>query len=714
MRQKPFVKNLMLKEAKTFKSMTNSNISKIICFLLFFIWCNTSSGIAQAKQEYPTSLGNFGLPGLIDLPSGRKMQDGNLVITQQLHSSLARTTLSFQAFPNIGFNFAYSGHGINGLEANGRINHDRSFDVHLTLWEETKYRPAFSMGLRDFLGTGWYSSEYLVGSKKFNRLEVTAGIGFGRLAGQNTHKNPFIAISEKFRQRGINSFGEGGSIGSLNWFQGDFSTFFGLHYSFNNKLSVSLERTPDLMTREASYIDVKDDWNYSLNYRFNKHLLAAAQYLHGSELAIKAILAPNPKSPPYGAGQELAPVPMRLRNQVLNKQTTTNLKIIEKVLKADNFEIIYFDEQNEHIRIGLVNRKFRSTAQATGRITSTLQRFSKDQIKTADIFFYKDRLHVATYRINLNEVTSKQFGLTDLEAGIKAIDLIINENIPHETKFSWGLGPYFEHRLFNPDLPLSVETGLDLGFGYQLNQKIKIAGSLRKSVLTNLTDNKRLDSGSVLPRVHSDWVHYDLNGQKGHIYDLSLEYMNKLAPALYGRIRMGLLEPFFAGIGGEILFKPINSALAVGFDIHAVKQRDFDMKLSLRDYATNTGHLSLYYPINEKFDLEMNLGRYLAGDWGVTTKISRVFGNGWEVGGYATFTDVPFEKFGEGSFDKAIYVNIPIDWIIGKPNQSKRTLAIRPITRDGGAQLSSSRSIYKYIRNYQSIQFKRERGRLWK
>ena len=54
------------------------------------------------------------------------------------------------------------------------------------------------------------------------------------------------------------------------------------------------------------------------------------------------------------------------------------------------------------------------------------------------------------------------------------------------------------------------------------------------------------------------------------------------------------------------------------------------------------------------FDVEINAGRYLAGDWGATTTISRKFGSGWEVGGYATLTDVPFDTFGEGSFDKAM------------------------------------------------------------
>ena len=53
------------------------------------------------------------------------------------------------------------------------------------------------------------------------------------------------------------------------------------------------------------------------------------------------------------------------------------------------------------------------------------------------------------------------------------------------------------------------------------------------------------------------------------------------------------------------------------------------------------------------FNIEVNAGRYLAGDW-CTTTISRKFGSGWEVGGYATGRA---HMFGEGSFDKAIYVS---------------------------------------------------------
>ena len=138
------------------------------------------------------------------------------------------------------------------------------------------------------------------------------------------------------------------------------------------------------------------------------------------------------------------------------------------------------------------------------------------------------------------------------------------------------------------------------------------------------------------------------------------------------------------------------------------------MMFDLLDYETTVGHLSIYYDAGHKFNIEINAGRYLAGDWGATTTISRTFGSGWEVGGYATFTDIPFETFGEGSFDKAIYVSIPIDWITSTPTQAQRRLTLRPITRDGGANLASARSLFRKIKKTQYAYFFREIGRLWK
>ena len=671
---------------------------------------------ASAGETKPVTTNNFGMPGIIDLPTARRFPDGELVVTQQLHKSLARSGISFQALPRVGMSFRYSGHGINGNEANGRINHDRSFDAHISILNEGKYIPAISLGLRDFIGTGWYSSEYIVGTKSFRNVEFTGGFGFGRLAGRDTFSNPLSIFSSRFDQRDGNLIGRGGTLGTINWFQGSASAFYGIQYHVRDKITISSEYTSDLMSRERSYLDVKSPWNFGASYQLNDYVNISAQYLHGSQVSVTAHVSVNPGRPPLLGGKELAPVPMRLREASMETLQQNNFDAIKKVLAADRFEIRELKFDDESVNIIVTNTKFRSTAQAVGRVASTLQRFMSNDIKFANISFLSRNIITGTYRVDLEKVTEEQFNpliKAHETRSILALDINTLPAVENNQRFTWGLGPYITHRLFNPDLPLSVETGAEFKAGYQITRGMKISGAVRKSVLTNLTDNKRR-SNSVLPRVHSDWPLYDIEGQNGHIYDFKLSYVKNLAPGLYGRAHAGLLEPFFAGLGGEILYKPAQWPIGIGIDIHRVRKRDYDMRFDLLDYETTVGHLSFYYDAGGMFDVEVNAGRYLAGDWGATTTISRKFGSGWEVGGYATLTDVPFNTFGEGSFDKAIYVSIPIDWIISSPTQSQRRLTLRPITRDGGANLFSARKLYKYIERTQNAQFHREVGRLWR
>ena len=145
--------------------------------------------------------------------------------------------------------FNYTGHGINGVEAYGRINHDRSFDAHISVLYEGKYVPAISFGLRDFIGTGWYSSEYIVGTKSVGSLDLTAGLDMVT-RWKKLFSNPLSALSPRFDQRDAISFGLGGTIGSVNWFQGDTSAFYGAQYHINGKVTLSSEYTPDLMLLE--------------------------------------------------------------------------------------------------------------------------------------------------------------------------------------------------------------------------------------------------------------------------------------------------------------------------------------------------------------------------------------------------------------------------------------------------------------------------------
>ena len=78
------------------------------------------------------------------------------------------------------------------LETIGAIFWDRSFDLHYLLRKEKNNFPAIALGVRDFIGTGMYSGEYVVATKSFGeKIKFSAGIGWGRFAGRNSFASIF-------------------------------------------------------------------------------------------------------------------------------------------------------------------------------------------------------------------------------------------------------------------------------------------------------------------------------------------------------------------------------------------------------------------------------------------------------------------------------------------------------------------------------------------
>ena len=54
---------------------------------------------------------------------------------------------------------------------------DKGFDAKFILLKEKKLLPAVAIGLRDLAGTGIFSSEYIVASKRFGNVDFTGGVG---------------------------------------------------------------------------------------------------------------------------------------------------------------------------------------------------------------------------------------------------------------------------------------------------------------------------------------------------------------------------------------------------------------------------------------------------------------------------------------------------------------------------------------------------------
>ena len=122
------------------------------------------------------SLNFYGSPGLIDMPSGEMLPEGQFTTTVSYFGGQGRYTLTFQPTPWMSASFRYN--SIRNWNLGGfPTYYDRGFDVRFRLAQETQWRPQITLGLQDFAGTGIYAAEYFAATKNFETRALAAQPG---------------------------------------------------------------------------------------------------------------------------------------------------------------------------------------------------------------------------------------------------------------------------------------------------------------------------------------------------------------------------------------------------------------------------------------------------------------------------------------------------------------------------------------------------------
>lgn len=672
----------------------------------------------------------YGTPGLIDMPSARSAPDGELGFTSTVTDYQMRNTLSFQISDRLSGSFRYARHG-SWSDSYPDINWDRSFDLRYRLLDEGRYMPAVAIGLQDFLGTGRYAAEYIVATKSIgDQVELSAGLGWGRLASRGGFENPLAIFGDGFKDRPPRDVGPGGQVASSQLFRGDAAVFGGVSWQINDAFSVTAEYSSDayLLETQRGEFDQASPFNFGLTYRPSAGTELGLAYLHGTTLAFSATFHLNPAERPVYAGFEPAPVPVAVRNRESLTRPPAALSHAEEIqLQATLTQALALEGQNlvamelsgREIRLRYENERYRAQPQALGRITRILTQALPPSIDVFVLEPVQRGVPLAAIRIRRSDIeqlesqpdaSALSFSRAEVAAAGSDVGLRTLDN--DRSDFAWGLAPYLEMSLFDPTSPVRADLGLELTASYAIRPDLVLSGAVRKRIVGN-RDEPGLVSESDLPPVRRNATRYAVEGDPSLEY-LTLTSYGRLGPDLYRRLSVGYLERMYGGVSTEVLWKPVDSRLALGAEVNYAVQRDFDMGLGFQDYSIVTGHASAYYAFDNGFHGQLDVGRYLAGDWGATISLDREFGNGWRVGAYATLTDVPFEDFGEGSFDKGIRITAPTDWFLGHPSRGTANVTLSSLTRDGGARLEVDGRLYEVIRDGHQSDMENSWGRFWR
>ena len=647
------------------------------------------------------SASDFGTTGLITTPSARQMPDGYLAATVSSNPVVNIFNITYQATPWFETTFRYSVFNPYGREESTDGVRDRSYEAKARLVREKAFFPELAIGIRDILGTGVWGGEYLVGTKRIGPTEISIGLGWGRFAERDQLDNPLGIIDDIFerRPRGTDTGGvQGGEIRGGSFFRGDLGVFGGLRYKLGPAWSFLMERNSDSYRREQGFgsLDDQSQLNFGIDWSPHPAISATVSYQHGDYwgLTLRSVgdfKAPAPRkyqsldSSLDVAGRGEAPIFLNLDSwydRLLFDAERSGLRLYGASDAPGSSEVT----------LEIANDRYAQAGHAINQALLLSELHLPKTYRYVNLLVSEQELPAATVRYQ-RQISGDLFAEKSGPTSRGRISILPPSGLvrpSNQTDFGYphlrlGADLSMRVQVMDPNEPLKHQLYVRGTAAFELSRNWNLWSSYTLDLANDF--NTKRPSDSVLPRVRSEINRYLTEGENG-IDSFYFEYKELVAKDLTFRGYGGVLEEMFGGVGGEFLWSPFMRRWALGLNLNWVKQRDFAKDFSFQDYSTRTGHLSMYYASPwYQFDVGIHVGKYLAGDRGFTLETRRTFDNGFSIGAFFTRTNVSKEDFGEGSFDKGLYLRIPFNLFSPFNTRSSYRTTIRSIERDGGRRL---------------------------
>ena len=664
-------------------------------------------GTASRSRGLEVTSSDWGSVGLLQTPTARMARTGTFSFNLSRTQPYTQGNIFMQPVDWLEAGFRYTdisnrlyGSASNALPNGGQSNKDKSFDMKIRLWSESAWLPQLALGWRDLAGTGLFSGEYVVASKRTDALDWSVGLGTGYVGGRGNVRNPLGRINRSFNTRSGN-VGQGGNVALGSYFRGPASLFGGVQYQSPwERWVLKLEYDGNNYQNEPQANNQKQTspLNYGLVYRAARWLdlslgmergnsIMFGFTLHTSLDALEMPKLNDPARVPVATARPAKPPDWSATTREIALQTDWHVRKIE--------------QRGRELRLSIEDAGAQYWRERVDRVAAVLHRDAPAAVDRFALVYGEGGTEVAEHVIdreawvaqNLRPLPPSERREAVMARSVnKAADDTTLFVSPRKT-FEAGLGFDYRQTLGGPDGFILWQVSAVERAKLRLRDDTWLEGSLRLGLYGNY-DKFRVTGPSNLPRVRTFLREY-LTTSKINMPVLQLTHVGKIGDNQYYSLYGGYLEDMFGGVGGEWLYRPFASRAAYGIDINAVKQRDFRQNFHFRDYQTVTGHATMYWDTGwEDVQANVSAGRYLAKDIGVTLDLSRQFRNGVKIGAFATRTNVSAAQFGEGSFDKGVYLSIPFDAMFTRSTDTNASFLWRPLTRDGGAKLARGAPLY--------------------
>ncbi|MEZ8785122.1 YjbH domain-containing protein [Vibrio splendidus] len=705
-----------------------------------------SSSIRAEKSsfddtEYKTSQMNFGGVGLMQMPTGRMAPEGEFNFSASFNNEYHFYNVSLQVMPWLETTIRYTQvqdvlySGGNASDPNCSSNNfsgcnklaDKGIDFKLRLIEEGYYLPEVSVGMRDFGGTGLFDGEFVTATKRFGPVDFTLGMAWGYMGTSGNFTNPLCKASDKYCERPSDTKGNGGSVDFERWFKGDAAIYGGFEYQTPYKpLTLKLEYDSNDYSQDYPVVRGGVDmtqhtpWNVGAVYRFTDWGSAKVSYERGDTLTLGFDLSTN--------FNEMYSVWRDTETAELRPSGVETVGDIDMAALAEELETIAGYEQaqilvdDNSIVVKSTQVKYRDRDIALERGATVITNAVPSYIDTYKIIENDKSMELTETTVDaqafkaaannhyLNAQTSDATNTHELE---RKKSVIYHDG---RERFDVSISPNLAQSFGSAENFYLYSLGLYTNASFWALNNVELSGSLYVNLIDNYDKfNYEIPSDGTdqTPRVRTLFRSYVDDPVR--LDRLQLTWFEDYGSGVYTQAYGGYLESMFAGVGGEILYRPFNQNWAIGADMTAISQRDpeswfgtFDQEIqvnpddSSRTYKVidkgTTGFITGYYTPQWDFLsdtlLKVDVGKFLAGDIGTRVDFSKQFKSGVIAGAFVSLTDMTTEEYGEGSYTKGFYVSIPFDLVTVKPSSSRAGFTWLPITRDGGQVLNKQYNLF--------------------
>ncbi len=646
--------------------------------------------ISTALLPYTPSTNMIGAIGLNTVPSARMDKPETLRLTTARQGPYTHVVAGMQVSPRLFL-------GLRQTSESDGVWNDANrllpgMDAKITLFKEQALRPEIAVGVQSAFGHKRMAGEYLALSKRYHNLDTTIGFGWGRMGTRQSLPNPVLLKSWHGNSRALD--GDDPST-PADWFTGRMGVFAGIEYLLTESLSFKADWSSESWDAESRAIpDFKRPAPWSLGLSFHPvSWVETGIAWAGDTVMARVSFTPSLTDWPLGTHGEKPTQDILPRSTHGTKRTKDDDRL---------YALTGFTTRGDMAAATLKLDDTEPTAQSIARATRYLANTASGKIERIG-------LRLEHLGLDGNDVVLLR---RDIENALRGHHGSAEE-IWHNSDSEFDILPTAKKKSFaarglrldwQNDVSLSEEdsgilyrTALIPAYRHRLSRHLMTEDALRINLSDNITNLNLFRGLNPLP-VRGD---IDAFTRQRVIIDHSyLAGFATLRQDLHGAFHIGYLEEMYAGLSGEILYRPFAKPWAIGTKMTLALKRDplTPLALGISPDHVLTGHINGYYEVpDSSITLKASLGRYLAEDVGGTFEIRNHFDNGVVMAATATLTNRADRDIygGRSNGYVGMEVSVPFGELPFLPDGSRMAINSYPMGRDFGQKIKSPTPLYE-------------------